>query len=168
MFPIHQGNRDHHYGLTLKGFQYFRSVSLKKYLHSTTSDSGIISHQTATKRDYLLEIFPETIMIIGQWSSNSFLWYIRIQVSDHSKGIIDLMVSNKALYTIPEAKGIYYTLGQPGVQFHILKPHWGIKINTTFSLVLPLINGPQGRDTQTTLSEISEQQHGKMVQFFKP
>ena len=84
MFPIHQGNRDHHYGLTLKGFQYFRSVSQKKYLHSTTSDSGIISHQTATKRDYLLDIFTSIIFYTTEGitkasatkqSGNWEIWY---------------------------------------------------------------------------------------------
>ena len=31
-------------------------------------------------------------MTIVRYSSNAFLWYIRIQVSDLSKGIRDLMV----------------------------------------------------------------------------
>ena len=41
-------------------------------------------------------------MIIRRWSSNAFLWYIRIQVGDLNKGIGELMVNTQAFYTIPE------------------------------------------------------------------
>ena len=64
---------------------------------------------------FLARVNPETIIIIGLWSINSFLWYIRIQVNDISKGIIDLMVSTQDFYIIPEAEVIWYTCDQPGV-----------------------------------------------------
>ena len=51
---------------------------------------------------YLAKVYPETIMIMGKWSSRAFLWYIRIQVSDLSKLISTLMTDNHAFYIIPE------------------------------------------------------------------
>ena len=51
---------------------------------------------------YLAKVYPETVMIMGCWSSSAFLQYICIQVSDTSKGISTLMKNNHAFYTIPE------------------------------------------------------------------
>ena len=50
---------------------------------------------------FLARVYPEIIMIIGLCSRNSFLRYIRIQVSNLSKGIRDIMVSTRAFYRIP-------------------------------------------------------------------
>ena len=50
---------------------------------------------------YLSKAFPETIMIMGRLESKAFVWYIRIHVSDLSKGISTLMSNNHAFYTIP-------------------------------------------------------------------
>ena len=62
---------------------------------------------------YLPKVYPETIMIMGRWSSSAFLRYIGIQVSDISKGISTLMTNNHAFYTISEIEVIYHTPGQP-------------------------------------------------------
>ena len=51
---------------------------------------------------HLDKVYPETIMIIGQWANNDFLRYIRIQVSDLIKGTSTLMTTNHAFYTITE------------------------------------------------------------------
>ena len=51
---------------------------------------------------YLAKVYPETIMIMGRWARSTILRYIRIQVSDLSKGIINLMTTNQAFYTITE------------------------------------------------------------------
>ena len=51
---------------------------------------------------YLDKVYPETIMIMGRWASSAFLQYIRIQVSDLSKGISNLMTNKHTFYTIPE------------------------------------------------------------------
>ena len=51
---------------------------------------------------YMAKVYPETIMIMRRWASSAFLRYIRIQVSDLSKGISTLMPNNQAFYTIPE------------------------------------------------------------------
>ena len=61
---------------------------------------------------YLAKVYPETTMIIGHWASNDFLRYIRIQVSNISKGIITLMTNNHAFYTLPEIEVVYHTPGQ--------------------------------------------------------
>ena len=58
---------------------------------------------------YLAKVYPETIMIMGLWASSAFLQYIRIQVSDLSKGISILMTNNHAFYTIPEIEVVYHT-----------------------------------------------------------
>ena len=62
---------------------------------------------------YLAKVYPETIMIMGRWASSSFLQYIRIQVSELSKGINDLMKNNHAFYTISEIEVVYHTPGKP-------------------------------------------------------
>ena len=51
---------------------------------------------------YLAKVYPETIMIMGRWASSALLQYIRIQVSDISRGIIILMTNNHAFCTIPK------------------------------------------------------------------
>ena len=61
---------------------------------------------------YLAKMHPETIMIMGRWASSAFLRYIRIQVSDLSKGISTLMTNNHAFYTIPEIEVVYHTPGK--------------------------------------------------------
>ena len=45
---------------------------------------------------YMAKVYPETIIIMGQWEISVFLRYIRIQVIDLSKGIITLMKNNHA------------------------------------------------------------------------
>ena len=45
-------------------------------------------------------------MIVGRWSSNDLLGYIRIHVSDFSKGISDLMVTTHDFYIISDAETI--------------------------------------------------------------
>ena len=61
---------------------------------------------------YLAKVYLETIIIMGIWESSTFLRYIRIQVSDLSKGISTLMTTNHALYTMPELEVVYHTPGQ--------------------------------------------------------
>ena len=75
-------------------------------------------------------------MIIGIWYRNAFLSYLSIEVSDFSKGIIDLMVTNHTLYTTPQEEIIYYTPGHPGIQYHRLHPQQGNTKKTTSYLSL--------------------------------
>ena len=92
-----------------------------KYLWSGTLSFGklkiIFSHKDVethslcsgfTKELFIARVYPETIMMMKQWSRNAFLWYIHIQVSNLSKGIITLITNNQAFYTIPEAEIFYH------------------------------------------------------------
>ena len=54
-------------------------------------------------------------MIMGRWASSALLWYIRIQVSDLSKGISTLVTNNHAFYKIPEIEVVYHRPGQPDI-----------------------------------------------------
>ena len=69
---------------------------------------------------YLTKVYPETIMIMGRWESSAFLQYIRIQVSDLSKGISTLMTTNHAFYKIPEMEVVYHTPGHNDTDPHRL------------------------------------------------
>ena len=52
---------------------------------------------------YLAGVPVYIIMLIGRWSSDAFLLYIRKQVQEFSKNISDKMISNENFFTIPEA-----------------------------------------------------------------
>ena len=60
---------------------------------------------------YLEKVYPETIMIMGRWASSAFLRYIRIQVSDLSKGISTIITNKQDFYTIPEIEVVDHTPG---------------------------------------------------------
>ena len=86
---------------------------------------------------YLAKVYPATIMIMGHWASSAFLRYIRIQVSDISKGISTLMTNNHAFYTIPEIEVVYHTPGQPSTDPQRLRLNKQGQEYTTSSLSLP-------------------------------
>jgi hypothetical protein len=50
---------------------------------------------------YLAGIPVYTIMLLGRWSSDAFLHYIRKQVKKFSKGISEKMIQNENFFTIP-------------------------------------------------------------------
>ncbi len=52
---------------------------------------------------YLAGVPVFTIMLLGHWSSEAFLHYIRKQVKEFSRGISDKMIQNENLFTIPSA-----------------------------------------------------------------
>ena len=58
---------------------------------------------------YLAKVYPETIMIMVQWSSSASMWYIYIQVSDLGKGISPPITNNHAFYTMPGIEVVYHT-----------------------------------------------------------
>ena len=58
---------------------------------------------------YLVKVYPETVMIMGRWASSAFLRYIRIQVSELSKGISNLMTNNRAFCIVTETEVVYHT-----------------------------------------------------------
>jgi hypothetical protein len=53
---------------------------------------------------YLRTVPVFTIMLIGRWSSDAFLLYIRRQVQEFSTGVASRMVLQPAFFTIPVAQ----------------------------------------------------------------
>jgi hypothetical protein len=51
---------------------------------------------------YLNGIPPYTIMLLGRWSSDAFLLYIRKQVQEFSRGVSSRMINTSSFYTIPD------------------------------------------------------------------
>ena len=69
----------------------------EKHLGFSRKEVGTQSLWSGFSMEFFLAwIYPETIMVIGRRSINAFLKYIRIQVSDLSKGISDPMVDIQA------------------------------------------------------------------------
>jgi hypothetical protein len=52
---------------------------------------------------YLAGVPVFTIMLLGRWSSDAFLRYIRKQAKEFSSGISDLMINNENFFTIQHA-----------------------------------------------------------------
>jgi hypothetical protein len=52
---------------------------------------------------YLAGVPVFTIMLLGRWSSDAFLRYIRKQVHEFSTGISSKMIQNENFYTVPTA-----------------------------------------------------------------
>ena len=51
---------------------------------------------------YLAGVPVYTIMLLGRWSSDAFLRYIRRQVQDFSNGVSRKMILSPDFYTIPD------------------------------------------------------------------
>ncbi len=62
-------------------------------LHSVRSGAAMVM--------FLAGVPVYTIMLLGRWSSDAFLWYIRKQVKEFSKGISKKMLMNDKFFTIP-------------------------------------------------------------------
>jgi hypothetical protein len=52
---------------------------------------------------YLAAVPNFTIMLLGRWSSDAFLRYIRKQVKEFSSRISEKMIQNENFFTIPSA-----------------------------------------------------------------
>jgi len=55
---------------------------------------------------YLTRTPVYTIMLIGRWSSDAFLRYIRTQVQEFARGVSQNMVSGPEFFTVPESDNI--------------------------------------------------------------
>jgi hypothetical protein len=53
---------------------------------------------------YLAGVPIFTIMLIGRWSSDAFMRYIRKQVKEFSEGISSKMIHHEQFFTIPSEK----------------------------------------------------------------
>ena len=70
-----------------------------------TEDIGLHSLRSgAAMAMYLSSIPVFTIMLIGRWSSDAFLRYIRKQVQEFSAGVNRKMLTADVFFTIPEAQ----------------------------------------------------------------
>ena len=75
-------------------------------------------------------------MIIVIWSSGLFLRYIKRQFIKISKGVITIMVRNRALYKISEAEIFNYGIKKTKKQNHSLNPKIGNSKSITYTLFL--------------------------------
>jgi len=67
------------------------------------TDIGLHSLRSgAAMAMYLMAVPVFTIMLIGRWSSDAFLRYIRRQVKEFSTGVSTKMIAHEAFFTIPE------------------------------------------------------------------
>ena len=76
----------------------------KDVLGFDASELGLHSIRSgAAMSMYLTGIPVFTIMLIGRWSSDAFLQYIRKQVQEFSAGVSVKMIQADSFFTIPEA-----------------------------------------------------------------
>ena len=104
---------------------------------------------------------------MGLWASSAFLWYIRIQVSDLSKGISTLMKNKQYFYTITEKK---FSTTNQDTKTQNQKCWTYTDGDNTIKLTTYLYHAEMvSKEGNTTPLLISyEQQHGNMVSFLLP
>lgn len=92
----------------ITGPQLLRQIRLaavaigKDILGFSPQDLGLHSARSgAAMAMYLSGVPIYTIMLLGQWSSDAFLRYIRKQVKEFSKGISNKMLINDEFFAIP-------------------------------------------------------------------
>ena len=77
----------------------------KDRLGFTRNDIGTHSTRSAAAMAMFLDDTPVyMIMLMGRWSSDAFLKYIRRQVLEFSKGMSSRMIRNDILFSIPEQR----------------------------------------------------------------
>ncbi len=83
----------------------------------TPNEIGLHSARSgAAMAMYLSGVPVFTIMLLGRWSSDAFLRYIRKQVREFSTGISSKMILNEKFYSVPLA-----SLDDPRIPNHSLK-----------------------------------------------
>ena len=66
-------------------------------------DIGTHSNRCAAAMAMFMDDTPVyMIMLMGWWSSDAFLKYIRRQVLEFSKGVLIRMIRNNIIFTVPE------------------------------------------------------------------
>ena len=79
------------------------TVDNMKGLGFTGADVGTHSIRSSLAMALYLAKRPiSTIMLLGRWSSDAFLLYIRRQVQEFSAGVSADMVANESFFTIPD------------------------------------------------------------------
>jgi hypothetical protein len=70
----------------------------------TAKEIGLHSSRSgAAMAMYLADISVFTIMLLGRWSSDAFLRYIRKQVKEFSNDVSSKMITKESFFTIPSA-----------------------------------------------------------------
>ena len=91
--------------------QSFRSCAAsigKDKLSFDPIDIGTHSTRSAAAMAMFMDDTPVfMIMLMGRWSSDAFLKYIRRQVLEFSKGMSLRMIKNDFLFTIPEQRALH-------------------------------------------------------------
>ena len=73
-------------------------------------DIGTHSNRSAAAMAMFMDDTPVyMIMLIGRWSSDAFLKYIRRQILEFSRGMSSRMIRNDILYSIPEQRAAHAT-----------------------------------------------------------
>ena len=84
--------------MKIKTLRSGKLYSGEEHLGFSHKEVGTNSVQSGfTMELFLARVYIETVMIIGRWTRNDFLPYIRIQVINPSEVISDLMVTTQAL-----------------------------------------------------------------------
>jgi hypothetical protein len=100
----------------------------------TSDQLGLHSARSgATMAMYLASVPVYTIMLLGRWSSDAFLRYIRHQVKEFSKGVSQRMITNERFFTISSSNPIV-----PLPEDRPLNSYTGPK--TFKETILPLMN----------------------------
>jgi len=69
----------------------------------TEDDIGTHSNRSSAAMNMYLNGIPVyTIMLLGRWSSDAFLLYIRKQAQELSRGVSSSMINTPSFFTIPD------------------------------------------------------------------
>ncbi len=73
------------------------------------SEIGTHSNRAATAMSMYLNGVPVyTIMLVGHWSSDAFLLYIRKQLQEFTSGVSTKMINTSSFFTIPDEQHAHH------------------------------------------------------------
>lgn len=78
---------------------------------------------------YLNQVPVYTIMLIGRWSSDAFLKYIRRQVQQFSSGVSQRMIQTPHFFTVPETANIIHDPRTPNNRESLASREFGLGRN---------------------------------------
>lgn len=130
----------------ITGIQLLRRIRLaataigKDTLGFSPNDLGLHSARSGAAMAMCLAGVPVyTIMLLGQWSSDAFLRYIRKQVKEFSNGISKKMLTHDKFFLIPNP-----TSTKPGLNHNSSNPSnnnlHGLCFNNTVQPLLKVFN----------------------------
>ncbi len=130
----------------ISGTQLLKQIRLaaaalgKDILGFAPTDLGLhLARSGAAMAMYLAGVPVYTIMLLGCWSSDAFLRYIRKQVKEFSKGISKKMLKNDKFFTIPTISNIN-TIVKKNTSTTSSRNHNGICFNNTVKSLLSVFH----------------------------